>query len=107
MTIRLRLTIYWAAVLSAILLAAAIVAIKLFERQQWSALDVALLEEADTAAKEIERTDLAGVRSILESLSRETDIGPGRRVRVVPADGVICHSRGTSPTSPGSSPAFP
>jgi hypothetical protein len=50
MTIRLRLTIYWAAVLSAILLAAAIVAIKLFERQQYSALDVALLEEADTAA---------------------------------------------------------
>src|SRR5260370_10272157 len=94
MTIRLRLTIYWAAVLSAILLAAAIVAIKLFERQQYSALDAALLEETDTAAKEIERTDLAGLRALLESLSRETDIGPGRRVRTVPLKGRIHNSRG-------------
>ena len=83
MTIRLRLTIYWAAVLAAILLVAAIAGLKLFERQQWSAVDAALLEEADTTAKEVERTDLAGARAILEGLSRETDIGPGRRVQVV------------------------
>src|SRR5260370_37472773 len=104
MTIRLRLTIYWAAVLSAILLAAAIVASQLFDRQQWSALDVALLEEADTAAKEIERTDLAGVRSILESLSRETDIGPGRRVRIVTENGVIDNFGDIHTIPPDSSP---
>jgi len=34
MTIRLRLTLYWAAVLATILLVAAIASIKLFERQQ-------------------------------------------------------------------------
>src|SRR5260370_42331460 len=85
MTIRLRLTLYWAAVLTTILLVAAIASIKLFERQQWAALDAALLEEAETAAKEIERTDRAGVRTVLESLSREIDIGPGRRVRIVTA----------------------
>jgi len=89
MTIRLRLTIYWATVLAAILLIAAIAAIKLFERQQWTAMDAALLEEGETAAKEIERTDLDGARTITESLSREIDIGPGRRVRIVGANGVI------------------
>lgn len=89
MTIRLRLTIYWAAVLAAILLAAAFAGLKLFERQQWSAVDAALLEEADTTAKEIERTDPAGARSIMEGLSRETDIGPGRRVQIVTDHGVV------------------
>src|SRR5208282_6899447 len=43
MTIRLRLTIYWAAVLAAILLVAAIVVVKLFVRQQWRGVDAALL----------------------------------------------------------------
>ena len=54
MTIRLRLTIYWAAVLAAILLVAAIAVVKLFERQQFSALDAALLEEAQNTANQIE-----------------------------------------------------
>jgi len=89
MTIRLRLTIYWAAVLAAILLIAAVAGLKLFERQQWSAVDAALLEEADTTAKEIERTDLAGTRAMLEGLSRETDIGPGRRVQIVTDHGIV------------------
>lgn len=89
MTIRLRLTIYWAAVLALILLVAAFAGLKLFERQQWSAVDAALLEEADTTAKEIERTDLAGTRAILEALSRETDIGPGRRVQIVTDHGIV------------------
>ena len=89
MTIRLRLTIYWAAVLAAILLIAAGAGLKLFERQQWSAVDAALLEEADTTAKEIERTDLAGTRAMLEGLSRETDIGPGRRVQIVTDHGIV------------------
>ncbi len=87
MTIRIRLTIYWGAVLAAILLALGIVVLQLFERQQLSALDAALLEETDTIAKEIERTGATGARAILEGLSRETDIGPGRRVRLIDGDG--------------------
>jgi len=107
MTIRLRLTIYWAAVLSAILIAAAIAATTLFERQQWSALDAALLEEADTAAKDIERTDLAGTRAILEGLSREVDIGPGRRLRIVTENGVIDDFGDAHTIPPSSSPELP
>jgi signal transduction histidine kinase len=107
MTIRLRLTIYWAAVLAAILLAAAIAATKLFERQQWSTLDAALMEEADTASKEIERTNLPGARAILESLSRETDIGPGRRVRIVTENGAIDDFGDMHTTPPTSSPDLP
>ena len=80
MTIRLRLTIYWAAVLAAILLVAAIAAVKLFERQQFSALDAALLEEAENTADQIERSGAASATGILQRLSLETDIGPGRRV---------------------------
>ena len=56
MTIRLRLTIYWAAVLAAILLVAAIAAVKLFARQQWGAMDAALLEETENTADQIERS---------------------------------------------------
>src|SRR5712692_2278243 len=107
MTIRLRLTIYWAAVLAAILLVAAIAAVKLFERQQWSALDAALLEEADTTAKEIERSNLAGARAILEGISRETDIGPGRRVRIVTENGVIDDFGDVHTIPPTSSPELP
>ena len=55
MTIRLRLTIYWAAVLAAILLVAAFAAIELFARQQWSAMDAALLEEAENTSDQIQR----------------------------------------------------
>ena len=107
MTIRLRLTLYWAAVLATILLVAAIASIKLFERQQWSALDAALLEEGETAAKEIERTNLAGARTVLESLSREVDLGPGRRVRIVTANGVIDDFGNINTIPPGSSPDLP
>ena len=85
MTIRLRLTIYWAAVLAAILLVAAIAVVKLFERQQFSALDAALLEEAEGAADQIERGGASSATGILQRLSLETDIGPGRRVRIVTA----------------------
>ena len=85
MTIRLRLTIYWAAVLAAILLVAAIAVVKLFERQQFSALDAALLEEAQNAADQIERGGASSATGILQRLSLETDIGPGRRVRIVTA----------------------
>src|SRR6202046_1058817 len=87
MTIRLRLTIYWAAVLAAILLVAAIAVVKLFERQQFSALDAALLEEAEGTADQIERGGASSASGILQRLSLETDIGPGRRVRIVTAHG--------------------
>src|ERR1700687_938395 len=107
MTIRLRLTLYWAAVLATILLVAAIAALKLFERQQWAALDAALLEEGETAAKEIERTDLAGVRTALESHSREIDLGPGRRLRIVTQNGVIDDFGSLQTIPPGSSPDLP
>jgi len=107
MTIRLRLILYWAAVLATILLVAAIASIKLFERQQWSALDAALLEEGETAAKEIERTDPAGARTVLESLSREADLGPGRRVRIVTANGVIDDFGSVNTIPPGSNPDLP
>src|SRR6204780_3614193 len=85
MTIRLRLTIYWATVLAAILLIAAIAVVKLFERQQFSALDAALREEAQNTADQIERGGASSATGILQRLSLETDIGPGRRVRIVTA----------------------
>jgi two-component system OmpR family sensor kinase len=85
MTIRLRLTIYWAAVLAAILLVAAIAAVKLFAREQVSVLDAALLEEAENVADQIERSGSSSATGILQRLSLETDIGPGRRVRIVSA----------------------
>jgi HAMP domain-containing protein len=85
MTIRLRLTIYWAAVLAAILLVAAVAAIKLFERQQYSALDAALLEEAENAADQVQRGGTSSAVGILKRLVLETDIGPGRRARIVTA----------------------
>ena len=87
MTIRLRLTIYWAAVLAAIVLIAAIAALKLFARQQWGTLDAALLEEAENAADQIEHADRSSAPGILQRLSQEPDIGPGRRVRIVTAHG--------------------
>jgi len=107
MTIRLRLTIYWAAVLAAILLAAAIAAVQLFERQQWSALDAALLEEAKTTADQIERSGAAGAPGILQRLSLETDIGPGRRVRIVTAHGEAGNYGDIHTLPPPFDPALP
>src|SRR5271163_3185348 len=89
MTFRLRLTIYWATVLAAILLAAAVAVVQLFERQQFGALDAALLEEAETTAQQIERGGTSSAQGILQRLSLETDIGPGRRVRIVTAQGEV------------------
>ena len=89
MTIRLRLTIYWATVLAAILLVAAVAVVKFFERQQYSALDAALLEEAENAADQIQRGGTSSAQGILQRLSLETDIGPGRRVRIVTSHGEV------------------
>jgi signal transduction histidine kinase len=90
MSIRLRLTIYWAAIIGLILVIAGVAVFILFERQQWGALDGALLEEADTAAATISRLGPgAGTDSIVRNLSEERDLGPRRRVRIVSGDRVI------------------
>ncbi len=107
MTIRLRLTIYWAAVLAAILLVAAIAAVKLFARQQWSALDAALLEEAENTADQIQRSGASSASGILQRLSLETDIGPGRRVRIVTAHGEILNFGHVHTVPPPFDPSLP
>jgi two-component system, OmpR family, sensor kinase len=107
MTIRLRLTIYWAAVLAAILLVAAVAAIKLFERQQFSALDAALLEEAENASDQIQRGGTASAIGILKRLSLETDIGPGRRARIVTAHSEYGNFGDVHTVPPPFDPALP
>ena len=107
MTIRLRLTIYWATVLAAILLVAAIAAIKLFERQQFSALDAALLEEAENAADQIQRGGTSSAAGILQRLSLETDIGPGRRVRIVTAHAEFGNAGDVHTIPPPFDPSLP
>ena len=106
MTIRLRLTLYWAAVLGAILLLAAIAAAQLFERQQWAALDAALLEEAETTAEEIQRGP-AHAPEVVERLSKEADLGPGRRVRLVTARETVADAGDTHTVPPQVGPALP
>ncbi|MBF6559973.1 MAG: HAMP domain-containing histidine kinase [Candidatus Binataceae bacterium] len=90
MSIRLKLTLYWAAVLTAILAIAGGAAMILFARNQWGGLDGALMEEADTAAAGIVRLDNASAAgALLLRLSGERDLGPGHRVRIVAGDCVI------------------
>jgi signal transduction histidine kinase len=90
MSIRLKLTIYWAVIIAALLMIAGLAVFLLFERHQWGALDGALVEEADTAAATISRLG-PGTASdaILRHLSDERDLGPRRRVRIVSGDRVI------------------
>jgi len=107
MTIRLRLTIYWATVLAAILLVAAIAAVKLFARQQWSVLDAALLEETENVADQIQRSGSASALGILQRLSLETDIGPGRRVRIVTPHGEVGNFGDIHTIPPPFDPALP
>jgi two-component system OmpR family sensor kinase len=78
MSIRLRLTIYWAGVLSLILLGAGVVVFLLFQRQQWGQLDGALIEEADTAAESIAHG--ADPVEMVARLARERDLGSRRLV---------------------------
>jgi len=107
MTIRLRLTIYWAAILAAILLVAAIAALTLFARQQFSALDAALLEETENAADQIQRGGTSSAPGILQRLSLETDIGPGRRARIVTAHGEAGNFGDIHTIPPPFDPALP
>jgi two-component system OmpR family sensor kinase len=107
MTIRLRLTIYWAAVLAAILLVAAIAAVKLFARQQWGALDAALLEETESVADQIEHSGSSSALGTLQRLSLETDIGPGRHVRIVTAHGEVGNLGDVHTIPPPFDPSLP
>ena len=90
MTIRLWLTFYWAAIIAAILTVAGFSILLLFERQQWGALDSALMEEADTASATLSRLSSGpAVDAIVRRLSQERDLGPRRRVRIVTGGQVI------------------
>jgi signal transduction histidine kinase len=80
MSIRLRLTFYWALVLSTIIAIGAFAVVRLFSAQQIRALDAALYEEADTSASQMAATSAAAAAQIALAMSRETDIGPRRRV---------------------------
>jgi heavy metal sensor kinase len=80
MTIRLQLIIYWAGVLSLLLLGSTVAVFLLFQRQQWGRLDGALMEEADTAAETIAHG--AAAAQVVAGLSDERDLGPKRRVWV-------------------------
>jgi signal transduction histidine kinase len=89
MTIRQKLTLYWAAVMTALVLVSAFAVFAIFSRQQWGALDAALLEEADTSAGAVARADGFAGTSIVRRLSEERDLGPGRRVRLSVGDKVV------------------
>lgn len=89
MSIRLRLTLYWAAVLTLILVVAGAAVFALFERQQWGQLDGALMEEADTAASTIARLGPGAADSIARRLSEERDLGPSRRVRLASGGRIV------------------
>ena len=83
MTLRLRLTIFWAAVFTLLLATAGVSVFFLFQRQQWARLDGALLEEADTSAQMIGRLGAGAAQAMVARLSAERDLGPSRRVWIV------------------------
>jgi signal transduction histidine kinase len=100
MTIRVRLTIYWAALLSLILLIAGVAAFLLFQRQQWSRLDGALIEEADTAAETIAQEGAGSAAQTVLTLSLERDLGPARRVWIAEGNRVIADAGSRSADLP-------
>jgi two-component system, OmpR family, sensor kinase len=83
LSIRLRLTIYWSAIIALILFAAGLLIIVMFARAMWGTLDAALIEEADTTAAALSRATAPDIGQILRRLSQEKDLGPGRRVRLI------------------------
>ncbi len=87
MTIRLRLTLYWAAVLAVALAGAGVCVYVLFARLELSEFDGVLAEEADTAATALARIGPSGAAAILEHLSAERDLSSRRRVRLIGAGG--------------------
>lgn len=97
MSLRLRLTLYWAIVTAAILLGAGSLILGYFSREMWGTLDRALLEEADTAAHALSQSSPREADAILSDLSAETDLGPGRHVRLI-APGRVWFDRGAPGT---------
>ena len=97
MPIRLRLTIYWAGVLTLLLVSAGAAVLLLFQRQQWARLDSALMEEADTAATAISHG--ANPAQMVARLSEERDLGPTRRVWVS-AGGITIAAAGDQHADP-------
>jgi signal transduction histidine kinase len=83
MTIRLQLTLFWAAMLALILFGAGSAVLWLFQHGQWEQLNGALREEADTATAGISHAGGAGAERIVQRLSEERDLGPARRVQLV------------------------
>jgi len=89
MSIRLRLTIYWALILGVILIISAYAALRLFAHEQWRPIDAALLEEADTSADDLAHATVAQATETVRRLSQERDLGPHRRVRLITVNRVV------------------
>jgi two-component system, OmpR family, sensor kinase len=103
LSIRLRLTIYWTAITAVILLAAGLLIMVMFARAMWSTLDAALMEEADTTAAAIAHSSAADTKVILQRLSQEKDLGPGRRVRLIAGGQVVFDGGDTGADLPDTS----
>lgn len=104
MSIRLKLTLYWSLALGMVLLASALAVYIIFARALWSRLDTALLEEAETSAAAM--THAGGPRAIAlaRALSRERDLGPRRRVRIVSNNVVLADFGDTGADLPAPAP---
>jgi len=89
MSIRLRLTLYWAAITAMILIAAGLVICFSFARELWSGFDGALLEEADTGAAALSRSGLAIANEILHRLAQEKDLSAGRKIRLIVGNRIV------------------
>ena len=89
MSIRLRLTIYWALILGGIMIVSAYAALRLFAHEQWRPMGAALLEEAETTAENLAHAGTAQAVETVRNLSLERDVGPHRRARLVTAHGVV------------------
>lgn len=100
MTLRLRLTIYWAAILGLLIILGGSVVYLLFQRQQWARLDGALLEEVDTTAQLIARMGPESAQPMALRLSVERDLGPRRRVWIVRGGAKIAAAGDPSASEP-------
>jgi signal transduction histidine kinase len=85
MSIRIRLTLYWAFVLAGVLLMAGEAVFLLFQGQLWGELDSALMEEAATAAETVAHLGPDSAIEIVRTLGAERDLGARRRVWLVSA----------------------
>ena len=99
MSIRLRLTLYWAIITAVILIVAGELILSSFSRELWRQLDRALMEEADTSAATLAQSAQTQADAILRHLADEEDLGPGHRVRLTRDNEVILDS-GTEKTTP-------